>query len=83
MILPYIIKNISYNFVLQNISSKLQTSIYISEISYFVYYLHFSHYCPHLCCHGYYNFSAIIRSGLLQVVGMSNLSLYFTYCRLF
>ena len=45
------------------------------------YYVHlyFSDYCPHLCHHVYHNVSAVVRSGLLQVVGMSNLTLYFAY----
>ena len=47
--------------------------VYISEMRYYVHYLHFSDYCPHLCCHVYHNVSAVVRSGLLQVVGMSNL----------
>ena len=42
-------------------------------------YLQFSDYCPHLCRHVYHNVSVIVRSGLLQVVGMSNLILYFAY----
>ena len=46
---------------------------------YYVHYLHFSDYYPHLCCHVYHNVSAVVRSGLLQVVGMSNLALYFTH----
>ena len=51
-------------------------SVYMSEMRY---YLHFSNYCPHLCWHVYHNVSAIVRSGLLQVVGISNLTLYFAY----
>ena len=43
----------------------------------YVYYLHFSDYCPHLCCHVYHNISAVVRSSLLQVFGM--LALYFTH----
>ena len=46
---------------------------------YYVLYLHFSDYCLHLCHHVYHNFSAVVRSGLLQVVGMSNLTLYSAY----
>ena len=41
-------------------------------------YLHFSDYCPHLYRH-VYPISAAVHSGLLQVVGMSNLTLYFAY----
>ena len=41
-------------------------------------YLHFSDYCPHLCCH-VYHVSAIVRSSLLQMIGMLNLTLYFAY----
>ena len=37
-------------------------------------------YCPHLCCHVYHNVSAVVRFGLLQVVEMSNLALYFAHC---
>ena len=33
----------------------------------------------HLCRHVYHNVSADVRSGILQVVGMSNLTLYFAY----
>ena len=44
---------------------------------YYVHYLNFSHYCAHLCRHVYQNVSAVVRSGLLQVVGMSKLTLYF------
>ena len=39
----------------------------------------FSDYCPYFCRHVYHNVSAVVRSGLLQVVGMLNLTLYFTY----
>ena len=39
-----------------------------------LYYLHFSDYCPHVSHHVYHNVSAVVRSGLLQVVGMSNFS---------
>ena len=46
---------------------------------YYAHYLHFFDYCPHLCCHVYHNVSDIVCSGLLQVVGMSNLTVYFTY----
>ena len=42
----------------------LQT-VYISEMRYYVHYLHFSDYCPHLCRHVYYNVSAVVHSGLL------------------
>ena len=31
------------------------------------------------CRHVYHNVSAVVRSGLLQVVGMSNFTLYFAY----
>ena len=54
-------------------------AVYISKMRYYVHYLHFSDYCPHLCRHVYHNVSAIVSSGLLQVVGMSNLTLYFAY----
>ena len=37
----------------------------------YLHYLYFSDYCPHLCRHVYHNVSAVVRSGLLQVVGMS------------
>ena len=47
-------------------------SVYISEMSYYVHYLHFSDCCPHLCCHVYHNVSAFVHSGLLQVVKMLN-----------
>ena len=46
---------------------------------FYVHYLHFSDYCPYLCRHVYHNVSVVVRSGLLQVVGMSNLTLYFAY----
>ena len=46
---------------------------------YYVHYLHFSDYCPHLCCHVYHNVLAVVCSGLLQVVRMLNLTLYFAY----
>ena len=46
---------------------------------YYVHYLRFSDYCPHLCRHVYHNVLAVVRSGLLQVVEMSNLTLYFAY----
>ena len=55
-------------------------SVYISEMRYYVHCLHFSDYYPHLCRNVYLNFSVVIGSSLLQVVGMSNLSLYFAYC---
>ena len=44
---------------------------------YYVHYLHFSDYCLHR--HIVHNVSAVVRSGLLQVVRMSNLTLYFAY----
>ena len=43
------------------------------------YCVHYSDYNPHLCRHVYHNVSAVVRSGLLQVVGMSYLTLYFAY----
>ena len=46
---------------------------------YYVHYLHFSDYYPHLCRHVYHNVSAVVHSGLLQMVGMSNLALYFAH----
>ena len=42
-------------------------------------YLHFSDYCPHLCRYVYHDVSTVVCSGLLQVIGMSNLTLYFVY----
>ena len=36
-------------------------------------YIHFLHYCPHHRRHVYHNILAIVCSGHLQVVGMSNL----------
>ena len=54
-------------------------SVYISEMRYYVHYLHFSDYCPHLCHHVYQMFHPLYTLYLLQVVGMSNLTLYFTY----
>ena len=45
----------------------------------YIHYLLFPDYCPHLCRHVYHNVSTVVRSGLLQVVGMSNLTLYFAY----
>ena len=53
--------------------------IYISEMRYYVHYLHFSDYYPHLCHHVYHNILVVVRSGLLQVVRMLNLALYFTH----
>ena len=46
---------------------------------YYVHYLNFSDNYRHLCSHVYHNISAVIPSVLLQVVRMSNLTLYFTY----
>ena len=54
-------------------------SVYISDMRYYVHYIQFSNYCPHHCRHVYHNVSAVVRSGLRQVVGMSNLTLYFAY----
>ena len=54
-------------------------TVYISEMRYYIHYLHILDYCPHLCRHVYHNVSAVVCSGLLQVVGMSNLTLYFAY----
>ena len=45
----------------------------------YIYYLHFMDYCPILCRPVYHNVTAVVRSGLLQVAGMSNLTLYFAY----
>ena len=42
-------------------------------------FLHFPDCFPNLCRYVYHNVSAVVRSGLLQVVGMSNLTLYFAY----
>ena len=53
--------------------------IYISEMRYYVHYSHVSDNCPHLCRHVNLNVSSVVRSGLLQVIGMSNLTLYFTH----
>ena len=61
------------------ILSNKRIFVYISEVRYYVCYLHFSDYCPHLGCHVYHNVSAIVRSSFLQVVGMSILALYFTH----
>ena len=36
---------------------------------YYVHYLHFSDYYPHLCRFLYHNISAVVHSGILQVVG--------------
>ena len=44
---------------------------------YYVRYLHFLDYCPHLCRQIYHNVSPIVCSGLLQMVGMLNLTLNF------
>ena len=55
----------------------LKISVYISEMRYYVHYLHFSDYCPHLCRHVYHIVWVVVLSGLLRVVGMSNLTLYF------
>ena len=49
-------------------------SAYIFEMRYYGHYLHFLDYFPHLCHHVYYKVSAVVRSSLLQVVGMSNLT---------
>ena len=46
---------------------------------YYVHYLHFLDYCPHLCRYVYHNVSVFVRIGLLQLVGMSNLTFYFAY----
>ena len=46
---------------------------------YYVHYLHFSDFCPHLCHNVYQNVSTVVRSSLLPVVGMLNLTLYFAY----
>ena len=54
-------------------------SVYISVMRYFVHYLHFWDYCPHFCRHVYHSILTVVRSGLLQVVGMSNLIIYFGY----
>ena len=60
-------------------SERRVITVYISEMRYYVHYLHFSNYCPHLCRHVYHNVSAVVRSGLLQGVGMSNWTLYFAH----
>ena len=46
---------------------------------YHVHYLHFLDYCRHHRRHVYHNISGGVRSDLLQVVGMSNLTPYFAY----
>ena len=38
---------------------------------------YFSDCCPYLCRHVNHNIYAVVRSGLLQVVGISNVALYF------
>ena len=53
--------------------------VFISEMRYHIHYLHISDYCPNLCCHVNHNVSAVVLSGLLQVVGMSNLGRYFAH----
>ena len=50
--------------------------VYISEMRYYIHYLHFSDSCPHFWHHVYPNVSVVVRFGLLQVVGMSNLTLF-------
>ena len=46
---------------------------------YYVHYLHFLDYCPHLCRHLYHSVLAVVRASLPQVVGMSNITLYFAH----
>ena len=48
-----------------------------NNIEFSLKYLHFSDDCPHLRRYVYHNVSTVVRSGLLQVVEMSNLTLYF------
>ena len=36
-------------------------SVYISEMRYYVHYLHFLDYCPHLCRHVYHNVSDVVH----------------------
>ena len=64
------------NIVSKHISVLI--SVYISEMRYYV-HLYFSDYCPRLCRHVPHNVSAVVRSGLLQVVRMPNLTLYFAH----
>ena len=55
-----------------------QINVCVYEFEYFFFSLFtFFDYCPHLCRHVYHNVSAVVRSGLLQLVEMSNLTLYF------
>ena len=42
-------------------------SVCISEMRYYVHYLHFSDYCPHFCRYVYPNVPAVVRSGLLHM----------------
>ena len=58
---------------INSINLFLLTSGYMYEMRYYVLYSHFSVYCPQFCRHVYHNVSAVVRSGPLQVVGMSNL----------
>ena len=66
-------------FLCQSYAFRRSVGVYISEMRYYVHYLYFSDYCPHVCRHVYHRVSAIIRTSLLQVVGMSNLAFYFTH----
>ncbi len=54
-------------------------TVNISENRNYEQYLHFSKYCPYICPHVYHKASVVVRSGHLQVVGMSSLTLYFAY----
>ena len=63
-----------YLFIISKRDNDNLISVYISEMRYYVDYLHFSDYCHHLCRHVYHNVPAVVRSSLFQVVGMSNLT---------
>ena len=56
-----------------------KVTVYISEMTYYVHYLQFSDYHPHLCHHFCHNVPAVVCTGLLQVVGMSNLTLHLAH----
>ena len=61
------------------VNSYSQIHIYIYIYTYNGRYLHFLDYCPHLRRHVYHKVSVVVRFGLLQLVGMSSLTLYFAY----
>ena len=67
-----------------NINIKRQHKIllkiyFYNEKEQYLHYLHFSDYRPHLCRHVYHNGPAVARSGLFQVIGTANLTLYLAY----